>query len=58
MVLYSLFEEQLRREATENARLAEAGTRVFAEAGPTSRPRRKPMPGWKPWLMSPARGIT
>src|SRR5580704_564257 len=32
VVLYSLFEEQLRREAAENARLAEAGTEVFAEA--------------------------
>ena len=32
MVLYSLFEEQLRREAAENARLAEAGTEIFAEA--------------------------
>ena len=32
VVLYSLFEEQLRREAAENARLAEAGAEVFAEA--------------------------
>ncbi len=32
VVLYSLFEEQLRREAAENARLAEAGSEVFAEA--------------------------
>src|SRR5579859_4126156 len=32
VVLYSLFEEQLRREAEQNARLAEAGTDVFAEA--------------------------
>jgi len=32
VVLYSLFEEQLRQEAAENARLAEAGTEVFAEA--------------------------
>ncbi len=32
VVLYSLFEEQLRREAAENARLAQAGTEVFAEA--------------------------
>src|SRR5580704_12949697 len=32
IVLYSLFEEQLRREATENARLAEAGTESFAES--------------------------
>jgi len=32
VVLYSLFEEQLRREAEENARLAELGTEVFAEA--------------------------
>ena len=32
VVLYSLFEEQLRREAEENARLAEAGTEVFAES--------------------------
>ena len=32
VVLYSLFEEQLRREAAENARLAEAGTEIFAEA--------------------------
>ena len=32
VVLYSLFEEQLRRQAAENARLAEAGTEVFAEA--------------------------
>src|SRR5579862_9867464 len=32
VVLYSLFEEQLRREAEQNARLAEAGTESFAEA--------------------------
>jgi dihydroorotate dehydrogenase (fumarate) len=32
VVLYSLFEEQLRREAEENARLAEVGTEIFAEA--------------------------
>ena len=32
VVLYSLFEEQLRREAAENARLAEAGTESFAES--------------------------
>jgi dihydroorotate dehydrogenase (fumarate) len=32
VVLYSLFEEQLRREAAEDARLAEAGTEVFGEA--------------------------
>ena len=32
VVLYSLFEEQLRREAEQNARLAEAGAEVFAEA--------------------------
>ncbi|WP_237572394.1 dihydroorotate dehydrogenase-like protein [Mycolicibacterium lacusdiani] len=32
VVLYSLFEEQLRREADENARLAAAGTESFAES--------------------------
>ncbi len=32
VVCYSLFEEQLRREAEENARLAEAGTESFAES--------------------------
>ncbi len=32
VVLYSLFEEQLRREAAENARLVEAGTESFAES--------------------------
>ena len=32
VVLYSLFEEQLRREAEQNARLAEAGTESFGEA--------------------------
>src|SRR6202042_2672722 len=32
VVLYSLFEEQLRREAEQNARLAEAGTGAFPEA--------------------------
>ena len=32
VVLYSLFEEQLRREAALNARLADAGTESFAEA--------------------------
>ena len=32
VVLYSLFEEQLRREAEENARLAEMGTEAFAES--------------------------
>ena len=38
VVLYSLFEEQLRREAAENARLADAGTESFAESLSTSRP--------------------
>ncbi len=32
VVLYSLFEEQLRREAERNARLADAGSESFAEA--------------------------
>jgi dihydroorotate dehydrogenase (fumarate) len=32
VVLYSLFEEQLREEAERNARLAEAGTESFPEA--------------------------
>ena len=32
VVLYSLFEEQLLREAAENARLADAGTDSFAES--------------------------
>jgi len=32
VVLYSLFEEQLRREAEQNARLVEAGSESFAEA--------------------------
>ncbi len=32
VVLYSLFEEQLRREADQNMRLAEAGTESFAES--------------------------
>jgi dihydroorotate dehydrogenase (fumarate) len=32
VVLYSLFEEQLLREAAENARLAEAGTESFPES--------------------------
>jgi len=32
VVLYSLFEEQLQREAAENARLIEAGTESFAES--------------------------
>jgi dihydroorotate dehydrogenase (fumarate) len=32
VVLYSLFEEQVRREAEENARLAAAGTESFAES--------------------------
>ena len=32
VVLYSLFEEQLRREAEQNARLAAAGTESFAES--------------------------
>jgi dihydroorotate dehydrogenase (fumarate) len=32
VVLYSLFEEQLRREASLNARLADAGTESFAES--------------------------
>jgi len=32
VVLYSLFEEQLRREAALNARLADAGTESFAES--------------------------
>jgi dihydroorotate dehydrogenase (fumarate) len=32
VVLYSLFEEQLRREAEEDARLVDAGTESFAES--------------------------
>jgi len=32
VVLYSLFEEQLRREADENARLVDAGAESFAES--------------------------
>jgi dihydroorotate dehydrogenase (fumarate) len=32
VVLYSLFEEQIRREADENARRADAGTESFAES--------------------------
>ncbi len=32
VVLYSLFEEQVRQEAERNARLADAGTEVFAES--------------------------
>jgi dihydroorotate dehydrogenase (fumarate) len=32
IVLYSLFEEQVRREAEENARLVDAGTESFAES--------------------------
>jgi dihydroorotate dehydrogenase (fumarate) len=32
VVLYSLFEEELRREADRNARLADAGTESFAES--------------------------
>jgi dihydroorotate dehydrogenase (fumarate) len=32
VVLYSLFEEELRREAVENARLLDAGTESFAES--------------------------
>jgi dihydroorotate dehydrogenase (fumarate) len=32
VVLYSLFEEQLRREAAENARLVDAGAESFAES--------------------------
>ena len=32
VVLYSLFEEQVRREAAENARLVDAGTESFAES--------------------------
>ena len=32
VVLFSLFEEQLRREAERNARLADAGTDSFAES--------------------------
>ena len=32
VVLYSLFEEQVRREAVLNARLADAGADSFAEA--------------------------
>src|ERR1700734_3782807 len=32
VVLFSLFEEQLRREAEQNARLADAGADSFAES--------------------------
>ena len=47
VVLYSLFEEQLRREAAENARLVDAGTESFAESLSISRPspRRRPVHG-------------
>ena len=44
VVLYSLFEEQLRREAAEDARLADAGTESFAESlsyFPPARRRRR-----------------
>jgi dihydroorotate dehydrogenase (fumarate) len=48
VVLYSLFEEQVRREAAENARLVDAGSESFAEslsyfpasAGEETGPRR------------------
>ncbi len=32
VVLYSLFEEQLRREAAQNAAVADVGTDSFAES--------------------------
>ena len=47
IVLYSLFEEQLRREAAENARLVDFGSESFARSSRTSRrpPRTRPGPG-------------
>ena len=42
VVLFSLFEEQLRREAAQNAALADAGTESSPSRCPTSRPRPAP----------------
>ena len=54
VVLYSLFEEQLRLEAAENARLVESGAESFAESlsyfPSCFRRRRRPAP-----LPQPAR---
>jgi dihydroorotate dehydrogenase (fumarate) len=45
VVLYSLFEEQLRREAAENWRLVDAGTESFSPSrSPTSRPPPRTRP--------------
>ena len=43
VVLYSLFEEQVRQEAERNARLADAGTEVSPNHCPISRPKRTPI---------------
>jgi dihydroorotate dehydrogenase (fumarate) len=44
IVLHSLFEEQLRNETEQNARLADDGTDSFANRCPTSLPTPPTMP--------------
>jgi dihydroorotate dehydrogenase (fumarate) len=50
VVLYSLFEEQLRREAELDARLADAGTEVFAESLSYFPPAAEEEPGPRRYL--------
>ncbi len=50
IVLYSLFEEQVRREAQESARLAEAGSESFAESLSYFPAAAQEDPGARPYL--------
>jgi pyruvate/2-oxoacid:ferredoxin oxidoreductase beta subunit/dihydroorotate dehydrogenase len=50
VVLFSLFEEQLRREAVQNAALADAGTASFAESLSYFRPDAGADPGPRRYL--------
>ncbi len=50
VVLYSLFEEQLRREAAENARLVDVGTESFAESLSYFPPSSEDEPGPRHYL--------
>ena len=59
VVLYSLFEEQLRREAEQNARLAEMPARRLSPSPcPTSRPRPRRRPRRMAARMNLARAAT
>lgn len=50
IVLYSLFEEQIRRESEENARLVDAGAESFAESLSYFPPAAEDVPGPRRYL--------